>query len=538
MEPARVVVLAREAVDRLTTGQLRDALDAADPDAVLATWPGADVRLRAELPEADDLPRLVPGVDRTGATGDDPEPAVHALGDVDVVVASTDDEVAAIPRLEADGRFDPGGETYVLTDRLSLSVRPAALSTDLEGLDAYREALAGGPDCGAEDSADAGTVTDEPAADALGGPYTHLSTGIPAGYRRDWDGLVVRGAAPRGDVELTPAGPGSTDEPAVVVLTLGPDGSVADAEYPASSLGLRAVQGIGGSRADTLRAAGVRSRADLAEASVRDLVEHDGIGRTTGARLVERARAFEAGRVLRSGDEFFPRREPVFVDVETDGLSPSIVWLVGALDREAAEPYRSFLNRDPDEPGAALEAFLSWYAASADGRPVVAYNGLQFDFPVIEEQVDRHCPAYRETWASARTFDPYAWAVRDGNAVLPGRTNRLDDVAAAMGYESALADEGEGDSGGAEGDSGGAEGDSCGAALSGAEVARQYRAWMHADEERETEEPDWDRLRAYCEDDVRALAHVYDALDAAERTTGGVGRTSGQQTTQGSLGDY
>lgn len=528
MEPARVTVLARETLDRLTSEQLRDALDAGDPDAVLATWPGAAVRLRAELPAYDDLPTLVPGADP-----DATDPAVHRLGDVDLVVASTDDEVATIPDLAADGRIDPDTETYVVTDRLELSVRPTALATDLEGLDDYRAAL----DPGASD-ADA----DSESADREGSS-THLSTGIPAGYRREWDGLVVRGAAPEGTVEVAPAGPGSTDEPAVATLVLGPEGAVAATEYPPSSLGLRAIRGLGRSRADTLRSAGVRSREDLAGAGVRDLAEHDGLGPTVVARLVERARAFETGRVLRSGDEFFPRREPIFVDLETDGLSPSIVWLIGVLDRGedgGDDTYHSFLNREPADPGPALEAFLSWYVANADGRPVVAYNGLEFDFPVLEAQIDRHCREYADAWADARTFDPLSWAVRDDNAVLPGRTNRLEDVAAALGYESAVA--------GADP----ADGPTV-APLSGAEVARQYRAWMHEDSsssstrrgsddergESPVVEPDWDRLCAYCEDDVRALAHVFDALDDAARTGAGSGSTAGAvETSQGSLGDF
>lgn len=513
MEPARVTVLARATVDRLTTEQLRDALDAGDPDAVLATWPGANVRLRTEIPEYDDLPTLVPGADRnrSGAGG----PDVHRLGDVDVAVASTDDEIAAIPDLEADERIDPDSETYVVTDRLALSVRPTALETDLEGLGDYREALDRG--CEPTDSTPVGS-------------HTHVSTGIPAGYRREWDGLVVRGAAPSGTVEGTPAGPGSTDEPAVATLALGPRGTASATEYRPASLGLRAIRGVGSSRADTLRAAGVRSRTDLADASVRDLAEYDGLGPTVSARLVERARAFETGAVLRSGDQFFPTREPIFVDVETDGLSPSIVWLVGALDRGedgTQDRYHSFLNREPDDPGAALSAFLSWYVANADGRPVVAYNGLEFDFPVLEAQIDRHGPEYADAWADAWTFDPLSWAVRDDNAVLPGRTNRLEDVATALGDESIAASR-----------ENGCDGLST-SPLSGAEVARQYRAWMHERGEHEGEEPDWDRLRAYCEDDVRALAAVYDALDESQTTTGGVGGTGGaSRTKQGSLGGF
>ncbi|MFT4950132.1 MAG: hypothetical protein ACI9CA_002277, partial [Natronomonas sp.] len=50
-------------------------------------------------------------------------------------------------------------------------------------------------------------------------------------------------------------------------------------------------------------------------------------------------------------------------------------------------------------------------------------------------------------------------------------------------------------------------------------------------------EPDWDRLEAYCEDDVRALATVYEAIDDApvRSTASGSGAAGGRQ---GSLSDF
>jgi uncharacterized protein YprB with RNaseH-like and TPR domain len=213
-----------------------------------------------------------------------------------------------------------------------------------------------------------------------------------------------------------------------------------------------------------------------------------------------------------------PGVEPVFIDIETDGLHPTMVWLIGVLDREGQGSYMSFLATNPDDPGEAVEAFISWYAANASHRPIVAYNGYNFDFPVLEEHIQRFRPEYLAVWQDAWTFDPYRWAITQRNAVLPGRTDKLDDVAAKLGWE----------------------GDDTG--LSGGVVARLFQRYM-ADPSPETE-PDWDRHERYCEDDVRALAHVFDAIAAASRRVTGAERSSGSgssqtdNTAQGRLSDF
>jgi uncharacterized protein YprB with RNaseH-like and TPR domain len=187
-----------------------------------------------------------------------------------------------------------------------------------------------------------------------------------------------------------------------------------------------------------------------------------------------------------------------------------MIWLIGVLDSQSNE-YRSFLARDPDEPGAAVEAFCSWLESNGGNRPVVAYNGRSFDFPVIEEHVGEHCPQYLDDWTRQWQFDPYHWATTEGNALLPGRTNKLEDVAAALGWESA------------------------GTGLTGAAVARLFQGWQ-ANPCEETA-LDWERHERYCEDDVRALAHVYDALADAAGTYSD-NTTTGANTAQGQLSDF
>lgn len=506
MPPGRVSVVDSDALAELTAAQLRDAMAATDPHAIVAVSPAARVRLRSTLSDLD-YPVLTPGAGGDSVDSGAAGLTVHQLGEVSVVVANSVSSLASLPDLEASGAIDADTETYVLTDRLELSVRPTELRTVRMGIDDYRDAIARG-----ERDADR----------SLHGSYTHLSTGLPTGYHGDWDGLTVRGAAP-GQIDGAPAGGTTGTETTVPCLELGADGTVATTAYRRDSLGLRAIEGIGEQRARTLYDAGYVDRTALATADVALLADRDDLARSTAARLVDRARAFRDGRVLRTSGERLPGPEPIFVDIETDGLSPSVVWLIGVLDREAKIPYRSYLTTDPDEPADALADFCAWHAddaRNAENRPIVAYNGDSFDFPVLAEQIERHCPAFREHWADTWTFDPYSWAVRDGNAVLPGRTNRLGDVVRALDAEPA-----------------GAADRAAGAPLSGAEVARIYRSWMANSEP--GNEPEWDRLEAYCEADVRALAAVYDAIDAADRVAGETpDREAVPGTTQGSLGDF
>lgn len=496
MQPGRVAVVDSQPLDELTRPQLRDAIAASTPDAVVAASPGARVRLRSELPDLD-VPVVTPESETTGGV-----PSLHRLGGVQLAVPGSDASLAGLAALEAEGNLDPSTETYVLTDRLGLSVRPTELTTVREGIEAYREAI---------------TMGERDADRSLRGSYTHLSTTLPADYYGEWAGLTVRGAAP-GGLDGTPDGGDGGASASIASLVLGASGTVASEVLRADSLGLRAIEGVGEQRAATLCEAGYRDREALANADVATVADLDGIARSTATRLVDRARAFEDGRVLRTADDRLPGPEPIFVDVETDGLSPSTAWLIGVLDRDGEPAYRSFLADDPDRPAAALESFCEWLVDRAANRPIVAYNGRRFDVPVLAELIDRHCPRFRETFADAWTFDPLAWAVRDGNAALPGRTNRLADVAAALGLEADAAT-------------------GAGRPLDGAEVARIYRTWR-ADPS-PTTEPDWEALERYCETDVRALAHVYDAMAAADRTAGETpGREPAAKTTQGSLGDF
>jgi len=282
----------------------------------------------------------------------------------------------------------------------------------------------------------------------------------------------------------------------------------------ADRLGLRALDAVGETRARRLRRAGITDRDQLADAELTDLATVEGIGRATAERIQASARALARDEVVRESDATLPDGDPVFIDIETDGLNPTITWLIGVLD---GGRYMPFIQRDPAEPGRAIEDFMAWYTANASRRPLVAYRGWGFDFEVLHEHILEYCPHYAEQWERTYRFDPYHWAVEQGNAILPGRTNKLEAVARALGYERAEA------------------------TLTGAAVARTYRRWM-TDRSPATE-PEWERFKRYCEDDVRALAAVYEALQHSSRIvseSGGADKqeASPEQTTQGTLSDW
>lgn len=474
---ARLACASPAFVAQATATQLADWLAYVDPDAVLLAGDSAAPRAARTLRRtATDAAVVQPG-------GRSPASGPRTIGGVQFVFAPTRDALREMSRYERCG-LDPDTPTYVISGLLALDVEPTTLSATLVGREAYRAALS---------------------PEQLAGTYRHISTRLPAEYRREWDELsVVGGGVAAGDAE-TP----------LVALDCRADGRVVTRTIRRSTLGLRALDAVGGKRARRLREAGFTSREDLADAPVRRLTDVEGVGRTTARRIRQSARAIANGAVVRTGDAPLPSGDPVYVDVETDGLNPTIAWMVGVLDGGSdGGRFLSFVQRDPDAPGRAIEAFLTWYTANARHRPLVAYGGWNFDFEVVHDHVVEYCPRFEDDWTGAHRFDPYEWAVDGDNAILPGRTNRLADVAGALGYERT------------------------GAGLTGAAIARAYRRWMA--ERSPATEPDWDRAETYCEDDVRSLAAVYEALEASGRTvsTADPSPDVRDTTTQGRLSDW
>ncbi|MDQ2048976.1 ribonuclease H-like domain-containing protein [Natronolimnohabitans sp. A-GB9] len=398
----------------------------------------------------------------------------------------------------------------LVCDDVTTTTRPTALETDLEG-----------------------TAT---VADAFPtGEVTTLLTGSqPAGYDalwhlepdtgavRDVDHETIGGVGPLAadcvSVRVRGAGPaeGYGNGRSIASLQVTPGGVTSVDTHDVTDYGLEAVTGIGPKTADRLADRGVTTRAELLETPVETLADLPNVSRERARRMRQHATVLEVGEPRRLTDESLPGADwhepPLCLDIETDGLSPTIIWQIGVYD-PASDSYQTFVERgDPSDPGPVLEAFCDWLLGMHPNRALLTWNGWRFDYRHLGAFIAKHVPYYTEEWESIPKFDLYLWAVTEEHALLPGRTNELEVVADALGYEGA------------------------GTGLDGARTAAAYQRFMRTGAELE-----WERHEAYCEDDCRALWHVYERLRDAPRAddvSPANGAPADDDTEQTGLGDF
>ena len=505
------------AVDR-SIAALADVREYVDPDGVWLPGPGREPRAVARARQVFDEPIVHPPLgDASGLL------QRHDLGDVSILTAG---RASVLP--EAAGSLSSAladaGPVALVCDDVTTSVRLTSLETTLE--------------CAPELVA---------ALPADGTRVTVLSGGLPADYDAIWhlesatgDPIGVSrapavecpGPDDRGslDAEALDSERGPTDDRVVSVrvhgtgpvegygdartlstLSLAADGTVAAETLDADAFGLEAVSGVGPKTAARLERRGIETRAELLEAPVDDLETLPGLGRASAERIRQQANALETGAAVRLTDESLPGENwhtpPLCFDIETDGLSPTICWQLGVYDPETDE-YRAFVERsDPTDPRPVLAAFADWLLGVHPDRALLTWNGWGFDYRHLGAFLSRYLPGYAEEWESVPKFDLYLWAVTNEHALLPGRTNRLADVASALGYEGAQT------------------------GLDGARTAAAYQRFIRTGEELE-----WDRFEAYCEDDCRALWHVYEQLREAPRAS--FGERDSSASGQTGLGDF
>jgi uncharacterized protein YprB with RNaseH-like and TPR domain len=480
------------------------------PDVVVATPPAPNA-VAGVVRRGVSTPILTPG------RGTRPDAAATEDGSF-VIAALPGDEATLSPAAIEDALDDDtpfgaavpmqtGSRRVCLTDTVSLSVDPYERSAQLEGVDTYRQRL---PSAWRDSST------------------THLSTSLRSGFERTVPGTVADELQFIGIGESQArlgAGVDTTNDE-VAMVDLYENGAYSIELVEPDSFGLRTVDGVGKKTAKRLRRAGYHSPEDLLEARVTDLTQVQRIGKSKASTIRSAAKAVARGTVVATDNGSLPGGDPIFIDIETDGIEASTAWLIGVLDGGPQEgDYLAFREQHPGDSGH-LEAFMTWLSGNGADRPVVAWNGYGFDFPVIKAQLREHCPSYVADWADAFQFDPLYWARNPpngkGNAVLPGRSNKLEHVAEALGWEPQTN------------------------GIDGGTVAELYVAYRNglreADDMDAVAEPDWTRLETYCEDDVRALATIYDALkDAARYAPGTTGTDSGSESgsgTQGSLSDF
>lgn len=499
----QLLSLPASTLARVSQPAIEDVVEYFSPDIVSIPGPRNPTAYASVREATPDIPILHPQlghgstaidqyrcVQSTGvskAKVDETNDAISDAGVIDILVVQTGAVLDQLQReLETEKRqTNPDGATFLILPQLAVEWEPTTLSTTLP----HENQIAA-------------------IASVCAELLVVLAGCQPAEYYHEW-------TLSTGDETITVpiAGIGTNNEhdQQFAQYTCTPAGGVAAEAADADQFGLGALHGIGSATAKRLRKHGYQTPTDLQDLAVSRLADLPGVGERRAEQIHAHADVIGSGEPLlltnKSPVKTRDEQPPLCLDIETDGLSPTIIWQFGIYD-PATDTYDAFIEADsPTNPKPVLEAFITWFIANHQDRTVLTWNGHNFDYPYIRQFLEQHLPAYVEAWDEIWKYDLYKWAVRDENALLPGRTNKLDHVARALGYDAA------------------------GTGLTGAQTAVAYQEFMR-DPDEPRAEPDWDRHRAYCEDDCRALWHVYQAITNATRrdmTDSGSGGAAGQQ---------
>jgi len=498
--PATLVMVPGSKAAKVGQGTLQTLVDNVDLDILVGVDPYPQ-GLRGMAPKDASLPIFL------GRATDGPKYTPINSAQTGILALPSNSQEAELsksveqaePTVEAQHNLTDCQAVCVITPDISLSVSPQERSTTLDGIEEYASRL----------------------PPALRGPsVTHLSTNLRVGFSTTYrqnegneDAIYIAGI---GTSQANLGAARNSEDPTATIINQFSNGVTRVNSIDLDAFGVQSVHGVGPSRHKTLQKAGLSTLSDIADTSPKLLADLSGIASKTAAAIHARATARVNGTIQPIGTDTLPTDDPVFIDIETDGLSPSTAWLIGVLDGGSEEGrYLTFREQEPGD-GSHLEAFLMWLTGPAQGRPVVAWNGYDFDFPVIKDQLQTHHPERVSDWERCFQFDALWWATQKdgGNAALPGRTNKLEDVATALGWEPSVT------------------------GVDGATVAAIYSAYQThtAVDSQSHRTPDWDRLERYCEDDVRALATIYEHLQQATEDNQSV--PPSMNTNQGSLSDF
>jgi len=333
----RLLTLRCDALAEASTTTITDLVDYFEADLIYIIEEKLDMR-------------IVSTVERTASCSVvyTRSSAVHTetVGGVTVSIVSSLDFIGGAST--ASGREIPEDVNYVICDEIQTSADSVTLDVSLDGLDHLARFQ---------------NRTDR--------EVTFLTGAMEASYDFVWKAdvddesvrLPIRGLAPTR----------RQGAPELACISLDSGGRIAVSTTPADKFGLQSLSGVGKGTAPKLARNGYETRDDVAAATEQELREVQGIGESKAQSIRQSAHALSEGCVIRLTDETVPAAEysPLFIDIETDGLNPSIIWLIGVYDPETDE-YVDFIDTEPsrENPGKATREFVAWLQpASTIARP-------------------------------------------------------------------------------------------------------------------------------------------------------------------------
>lgn len=428
-----LITLSASQLRRYTDEDLQDIEYYLDPSAILLT----DVTNQAkERRIASTL--QAPLIDSS-------EPSITELEQTTLLSVPRMDDAYSL----LDQEYEP--PVGIISSFIEQEYDPNTFETQLTGLSEYQELVRGRNDIA-----------------------THLTTTMSAGQMIAQADIPLYGA---GFIQ-------SLEGASVPCITLGETPHVE--ELDCSKVGIQAIPDIGRKMRQQLEREGCINRRDIIQMNPTEFLELDGFGPYYAARVTAGACAIEQERPLRFVPDPIADERRVYVDIETDSLSPRYIWQIGVYDDDQ-DQYHCFINDDtPGSESGVVEEFAEWVATNGRDATFIAWYGKKFDFVHLTDFINRHAPEpHQEIWDDVDKFDLLLDFVKSGVAT-PARSHKLDVVADRLGYEREYP------------------------GLSGEQAAQAYVEWTSGGE------MDWEMWISYCEDDVIAMKYVYDMISNAE----------------------
>jgi Predicted nuclease (RecB family) len=235
---------------------------------------------------------------------------------------------------------------------------------------------------------------------------------------------------------------------------------------------------VGRNRVEQFSELGITSPDEITEERRSELEALPGASSWHVDRWIAHRQAFENDEVVilnKSAFDDIHDTEPLLLDIETD-LQQDRIWLVGTYSYQN-DGYRQFF--DPDDESALLQE-LSEYLDNHGSEPIIYYGGNYFDEQCLSRRFEEHGIPERINHLE-RAHDLGITAQQE--LFGPFNRHKLDVVASALGFEYQDP------------------------TVDGFVVGSKYTRYLL-----DGEEPDWDQLKQYNNDDVTALKTIVDHI--------------------------